>query len=71
MARVGSLLAELYSCRQVGANICKYSIFSLGVVHELRNHFLGSMHVLQTSKNKNDPKTITLVDTHTVTTLEL
>ena len=71
MARVGSLLAELCPCRQVGANICKYSIFSLGVVHELRNHFLGSMHFLQTSKNENDPKIITLVDTYTVTTLEL
>ena len=71
MARVGSLLAELYSCCQVGANICKYSIFSLGVVHELRNHFLVSMHFLQTSKNENDPKIITLVDTYTVTTLQL
>ena len=60
MARVGSLLAELYSCCQVGANICKYSIFSLGVVHELCNHFLGSMHFLQTSKNEND--IITLVE---------
>ena len=49
----------------------KYSIFSLRVVHELRKHFLGSMHFLQTNKNENDPKIITLVDTYTVTTLEL
>ena len=55
MARVGSLLAELYSCRQVGANICKYSI----IIHirkliQFKNPTVSGAAMARTKQSRRD-----------------
>ena len=55
MARVGSLLAELYSCCQVGANICKYSI----IIHirkliQFKNPTASGAAMARTKQSRRD-----------------